>query len=162
MRSAHLRVLGDVYVTHPSSAASASSVERAKGKARAELSEIVVETPTDVRVYIDQRCPETVNWFEKSFCDSERRGMGIRLEVGGQLEAYLELSSRANADARPRRRAGEEVVIFASYPSTDSIANVKPAVTLLLGRPMQVRVRQPRPDDPMPRGTLASLFRLAG
>jgi hypothetical protein len=27
-----------------------------------------VETPTDVRVYIDDRCPETVDWFQDKFC----------------------------------------------------------------------------------------------
>lgn len=105
LRSANLKVLGDVYVTHSATSSTTSPViptttnGNKKGKIRSELNEIIVETPTDVRVYIDQRCPETVNWFEKSFCTSERQGIGIRLEVGGTIN-YSMLCSKLKSDRR--------------------------------------------------------------
>ena len=45
---------------------------------------VQVETPTDVRVYVDPRCPQTVEWFEKMFCAQGREGLGIKLDVGGE------------------------------------------------------------------------------
>ena len=42
-----------------------------------------VETPTDVRVYVDERCEDTVTWFERSFCTRAKEGTGVRIEVGG-------------------------------------------------------------------------------
>lgn len=43
-----------------------------------------VETPTDVRVYVDERCPESVGWFERTFCVEGRQGRGVKLDVGGE------------------------------------------------------------------------------
>lgn len=54
-----------------------------KGKGKEEREVIEVETPTDVRVYIDQRCPETVEWFEDMFCREGRERVGIRIDAGG-------------------------------------------------------------------------------
>ncbi|GAA5866723.1 hypothetical protein JCM3774_001970 [Rhodotorula dairenensis] len=116
------------------------------GEAHRGLPEAVeVETPTDVRVYIDDRCPETVDWFQDMFCREGRQGYGVRFNAGG-----------------------EEVVIFANLPEANqtdvapssppeastsaSTGETLPALTLLLGRP--VRSKAPRPDDPMPRENL--------
>ncbi|KAM0749159.1 hypothetical protein T439DRAFT_327649 [Meredithblackwellia eburnea MCA 4105] len=101
-----------------------------------------IETPTDVRVYVDPRCPETVTWFEGRFCVEgvEDVGRGVRIEVGG-----------------------EELIIFAEYPPPDALDEAatsgigrvvgggKPVISLLLGRQI---VHKARPDDPMPRESL--------
>lgn len=51
---------------------------------------------------------------------------------------------------------GEEVIIFPSYPdlntAIDSVPGSRPTLNLLLGRRAQLKIRKPRPDDPMPRG----------
>ena len=46
--------------------------------------EVEVETPTDVRLYVDGRCVETVYWMEETFCRAGAEGRGVRLEVGGE------------------------------------------------------------------------------
>ncbi|KAL8283407.1 hypothetical protein RQP46_005817 [Phenoliferia psychrophenolica] len=96
---------------------------------------VLVETPTDVRVYVDERCPETVSWFERTFCAKGREGRGIKLDV-----------------------AGEQVIIFASYPDLSGAKGAttvtplqRPPLTLFLGRAAPLKTRKPRPDDPMPR-----------
>lgn len=70
----------------PASTSSSSSAGK-KGKARAreesEVECVEVETPTDVRVYVDGRCPETVEWFEDTFCRQGREGYGVKLDAGG-------------------------------------------------------------------------------
>lgn len=111
---------------------------------------VQVETPTDVRVYIDQRCPQTVEWFEKMFCVQGREGLGVKVDVGGELELHARFASLLIGCC-----SGEESIIFASYPSippSSSPSTFKPPLTLLLGRPSQLATRKPRPDDPMPRG----------
>ncbi|GAA5979986.1 hypothetical protein JCM10908_001490 [Rhodotorula pacifica] len=115
-------------------------------RAQDDVETIQVETPTDVRVYIDDRCPETVEWFQDKFCREGRQGLGLRFNAGG-----------------------EEVVIFASLPEASSTASptastssapgpanapLLPALTLLLGRPVRSKANQPRPDDPTPRENL--------
>ena len=45
---------------------------------------VQVETPTDVRVYVDERCPESVSWFEKIFCVKGREGKGVKVDVAGE------------------------------------------------------------------------------
>ena len=59
---------------------------------------VQVDTPTDVRVYIDHRCPETVDWFEKTFCTAESAGKGLKVEAGGQqtLSHLLALSDNVS------------------------------------------------------------------
>lgn len=67
--------------------------------------------------------------------------------------------------------AGDDIVIFASYPQPEAAASASPTastsastaseasltpLTLLLGRPVVPKTNQPRPDDPMPRGPLNS------
>ncbi|GAA5934264.1 hypothetical protein JCM3775_006953 [Rhodotorula graminis] len=147
----HVRVrkVGD----SPDKAAASSSLAAGgaapkKGKARArdedELELVDVEMPTDVRVYVDARCPATVEWFEDSFCREGRAGYGVTLDAGG-----------------------EEVILFAALPSlSDEQENLdpsfsststppsRPTLTLLLGRRARATVRKPRPDDPLPRESL--------
>ncbi|GAA5892468.1 hypothetical protein JCM6882_005623 [Rhodosporidiobolus microsporus] len=130
----------------PALAKKGSVGRKGKGKKREEREELEVETPTDVRVYVDERCEETVEWFEDLFCREGREGAGVRLDAGG-----------------------EEVVIFASYPpastinpqeqenvdpSTSTSLPPRPPLTLLLGRPSKSATRKPRPDDPLPRENL--------
>lgn len=87
MKGQDLKVLGQVYVNAPNDPSTANArhqaLQQSKGKMRMELEEVRVETPTDVRVYVDQRCSETVNWLEKAFCDSDRLGIGMRLDLAG-------------------------------------------------------------------------------
>ncbi|KAK4706045.1 hypothetical protein P7C70_g143, partial [Phenoliferia sp. Uapishka_3] len=97
---------------------------------------VEVETPTDVRVYIDERCVETVGWFERTFCRKGSEGRGVRLEVGG-----------------------EQVIIFATHPAipkhpNESTSTTRPELVLHLGRAALARIRKPRPDDPLPRENL--------
>ncbi|GAA6046546.1 hypothetical protein NBRC10513_001454 [Rhodotorula toruloides] len=121
-----------------------SGGKKGKGKAKEEdVQTIEVETPTDVRVYIDERCPETVDWFEDKFCREGSEGCGIRVDAGG-----------------------EEVILFAAYPDIEanhenvdptastSTAPSRPPLTLLLGRQARATLRRPRPDDPAPRENL--------
>ena len=54
-----------------------------KGKGNEVVEEVRVETPTDVRVYIDQRCIETVEWFQDRFCREGGQSSGLRLDAGG-------------------------------------------------------------------------------
>ncbi|BGP29060.1 hypothetical protein JCM10296v2_000796 [Rhodotorula toruloides] len=118
-----------------------SGGKKGKGKAKEEdVQTIEIETPTDVRVYIDQRCPETVDWFEDKFCREGSEGYGIKIDAGG-----------------------EEVILFAAYPDIEadqenadptastSTAPSRPPLTLLLGRQTRATLRRPRPDDPAPR-----------
>ncbi|GAA6005523.1 hypothetical protein JCM10207_005235 [Rhodosporidiobolus poonsookiae] len=147
LRGADVKIKGEVGVKRKGTDSPVSTVgaKGRKGKARAkDVDEVEVETPTDVRVYIDERCPETVEWFEDMFCREGREGMGVKIDAGG-----------------------EEVIVFASPPSfpaegvenvdpaaSTSAAPARPALTLLLGRPSRSAVRKPRPDDPMPRENL--------
>ncbi|GAA5922245.1 uncharacterized protein JCM15063_003232 [Sporobolomyces koalae] len=126
--------------TNSSPETSRSSAVR-KGKAKADPEVVKVETPTDVRVYIDERCTDTVEWFQDQFCREGCQGRGIKLDAGG-----------------------ERIVIFAQLPqvsttstnspSTSSTEQPLPPLTLLLGRPFKPVVRKPRPDDPLPRESL--------
>lgn len=65
-----------------------------KGKGKASETQespaeaIQVETPTDVRVYIDDRCPETVDWLQDKFCREGRQGYGVRFNAGGESRAH--------------------------------------------------------------------------
>ncbi|GAA5897540.1 hypothetical protein JCM8208_003299 [Rhodotorula glutinis] len=155
LRGAPIAVKGHVRVRRagdsPDKAASpaaAPGVAGKKGKARArdepDLEIVEVETPTDVRVYVDARCPATVEWFEDSFCREGRAGYGVTLDAGG-----------------------EEVILFAALPvlsheqenldpssSSTSAPPSRPTLTLLLGRRARATVRKPRPDDPLPRESL--------
>lgn len=61
-------------------------------KQRGKLKEenvLKVETPTDVRVYVDERCPDTVEWFEDQFCREGCQGKGIKLDAGGEYYSLL-------------------------------------------------------------------------
>lgn len=51
-----------------------------------EAGAVEVETPTDVRLYVDRRCAETVCWMEEMFCRAGAEGRGVRLDVGGKLK----------------------------------------------------------------------------
>lgn len=63
-----------------------TSTRKGKGKELVENESVLkVETPTDVRVYIDERCSETVEWFQDTFCRQGCQGRGIRLDAGGEL-----------------------------------------------------------------------------
>jgi hypothetical protein len=129
LRHGDLRILGSVSV--------------GKGAGMVE-----VETPTDVRVYVDQRCPETMDWFEKSFCTAAGVGKGVRIAAGGASGGSSPLMTRS-----PLTKIGEEVIIFGSYPELSApSASTRPSMTLLLGREVKVKPRRPRPDDPAPRG----------
>lgn len=48
---------------------------------------VKVETPTDVRVYIDERCTDTVEWFEDRFCRRGGTDRGIELDAGGSVSS---------------------------------------------------------------------------
>lgn len=69
-----------------------SGAKKGKGRAKEEeVQTVEVETPTDVRVYIDERCPETVDWFEDKFCREGSEGCGIKLDAGGAFHnSHLE------------------------------------------------------------------------
>lgn len=49
-----------------------------------EAGEVEVETPTDIRMYVDRRCAETVLWMEQMFCTAGNGARGVKLEMGGQ------------------------------------------------------------------------------
>ncbi|GEM06536.1 hypothetical protein Rt10032_c01g0553 [Rhodotorula toruloides] len=102
LRGAAITVKGEVRVRRKGDAPVAerklpsSGGKKGKGKLKEEeVQTTEVETPTDVRVYIDERCPETVDWFEDKFCREGNEGCGIKLDAGG-----------------------EEVILFAAYPDT--------------------------------------------
>lgn len=46
--------------------------------------EVEVETPTDVRMYVDRRCAESVCWMEEVFCRRGSEGRGVKLDIAGQ------------------------------------------------------------------------------
>ncbi|KAK4054781.1 hypothetical protein OIV83_000705 [Microbotryomycetes sp. JL201] len=127
-RGADLRVLGEV--TCRSSAIAASRQHQPQQQERPTVE---VETPTDVRVFVDPRCHDTVSWFEDMFCREGREGLGVRLDI-----------------------AGEDVVIMAQLPPRDAETgpDLRPELSLVLGRVKKPVVRAPRPDDPMPRENL--------
>ncbi|SCZ90991.1 BZ3500_MvSof-1268-A1-R1_Chr1-3g02454 [Microbotryum saponariae] len=108
-----------------------------KGKAKEQVETVIVDTPTDLRIYIDPRCPETTTWFQDIFCRAGCEGSAVRLDAGG-----------------------EEVIVFApNLPTLGSSQNgpdsaPRPAITLSLGRAVKIGPRLPRPDDPMPRENL--------
>ncbi|BGP04986.1 hypothetical protein JCM10049v2_000788 [Rhodotorula toruloides] len=147
LRGAPITIKGEVKVRRKGESPVAerklpsSGGKKGKGKAKEEEVQIIeVETPTDVRVYIDERCPETVDWLEDKFCREGSEGCGIRVDAGG-----------------------EEVILFAAYPdiaadqenvdptASTSTAPSRPPLTLLLGRQARATLRRPRPDDPAPR-----------
>ena len=84
-----VRIVTDTAAQLPGSSSVAGSRDR-KGKGKASDAQestaeaIQVETPTDVRVYIDDRCPETVDWFQDKFCREGRQGYGVRFNAGGE------------------------------------------------------------------------------
>jgi len=143
-----------------------------KGKGKEVLEEVKVETPTDVRVYIDQRCPETVEWFQDRFCREGGQSSGLRLDAGGKSNTHQCEVIEEETQTRTVFNTGEQVVVFASIPdhpsdrtsttptdspstSTSAAATSNetlPPLTLLLGRPINPIARRPRPDDPLPRG----------
>ncbi|GAA5941907.1 hypothetical protein JCM1841_001051 [Sporobolomyces salmonicolor] len=182
LRGAAIRVLGEVkvlradYGGEPDARLPEKVPSNAKGKAKeVEIETVRLETPTDVRVYVDERCPETVEWFEERFCREGKEGWGVKIDAGGATMSFSVFTSlRVETDRR--RRAGEEVVIFASYPdlsmpsatppsaahesedvdptASTSASQPRPPLSLLLGRPVKPAGRTPRPDDPLPRENL--------
>ncbi|GAA6064436.1 hypothetical protein JCM10212_006098 [Sporobolomyces blumeae] len=122
-----------------------------KGKQREPLETIQVETPTDVRVYIDERCPETVEWFEDVFCREGSRGTGVRVDAGGeQIVIFAQAPDHPPAPETPSSALEDGMI----SPSTSSAESPRPALALLLGRPVKPATRKPRPDDPLPRESL--------
>lgn len=88
LRGAPITVKGDVRIVdhNPRASELPSSAHPRKGKGKADdspVEQIAIEAPTDVRVYIDDRCPETVEWFQDKFCREGRQGYGVRLNAGG-------------------------------------------------------------------------------
>jgi len=109
LRGAPIAVKSDVRVRRAgdspdkasaTTAAASSAGKKGKGRARDEpdLGLVEVETPTDVRVYIDARCPATVEWFEDMFCREGRAGHGVTLDAGGAF-FLLSLPRRRTAGA---------------------------------------------------------------
>lgn len=153
MRGGDLEVRGEVQF-----ALQGALARDSRGKSREDAREdVMVETPTDLRVYIDPRCPATVDWFETMFCSSGRERLGVRIDVGGELIACTYCCWPPTDAVMP----GEELIIFPSHPpSTTSSSPAaagasvpsRPPLTLSLGRASAPKVRRPRPDDPMPRG----------
>ncbi|KAK4058188.1 hypothetical protein OIO90_000927 [Microbotryomycetes sp. JL221] len=143
LRGADLKIKNQVKVTCstiPDNARPSSSGSSSKSKTLNENIKttstcpvVDVETPTDVRLYVDPRCPDSVAWFQDMFCREGRQGLGFKLDVGG-----------------------DEIVMFASLPSKiqDDVTQTLPELSLLLGRIKKPVVRAPRPDDPMPRENL--------
>lgn len=111
MRNASLKILGEIKVARadegaPSHAQSSKSATKKgtasiarKGKGKnvdASPNGLVkVETPQDVRVYIDDRCPATCSWFQDMFCREGRQDCGVRLEMGGECAAALKCRTTA-------------------------------------------------------------------
>ncbi|GAA5896580.1 uncharacterized protein JCM6883_006950 [Sporobolomyces salmoneus] len=125
-----------------------------KGKSKEVGKETVkVETPTDVRVYIDQRCRETVEWFQDKFCRVGCEGNGVRLDAGGeQIIIFAQLPSTPSTSLAQHSPATSSST---AGPSTSTTTAAElPPLTLLLGRPFKPVVRKPRPDDPLPRESL--------
>ena len=89
MRGADIRIGHQVKVTcqtnSPLKTSSSSSNARVDVQAANKIESVDVEMPADVKLYIDPRCPDTIAWFEDMFCRQGRQGIGIRLDVGGQL-----------------------------------------------------------------------------
>ncbi|GAA5853528.1 hypothetical protein JCM8547_002494 [Rhodosporidiobolus lusitaniae] len=151
LRGADVEVKGEVGVRrkgedNPSSAVAGNGKgKKGKGKEKEESEQVEVETPTDVRVYLDQRCPDTVEWFEDMFCREGREGVGIRIDAG--CEEVVLFASLPSPPSDPPEQENVD-------PSTSSAAPPGLPLTLLLGRPCKAAVRKPRPDDPMPRENL--------
>lgn len=88
-----VRIVTDTAAQLPASGSGGGGRDR-KGKGKASEAQeslaeaIQVETPTDVRVYIDDRCPETVDWFQDKFCREGRQGYGVRFNAGGASTAH--------------------------------------------------------------------------
>lgn len=87
LRGAPIAVKSHIRVRRAGESPAAVEKTARKGKGRAkcedELETVEVETPTDVRVYVDQRCPDTVEWLEDAFCREGREGCGVILDAGG-------------------------------------------------------------------------------
>ncbi|GAA5870237.1 hypothetical protein JCM1840_001597 [Sporobolomyces johnsonii] len=162
LRGSAIRVLGEVKVLRAGHGGEADVrlpdkvPDSAKGKGKAkdvEVEAVKVETPTDVRVYVDERCPETVEWFEERFCREGREGWGVKVDAGGEevviFASYPDLSL---ASATPPTAAQESKDVDAT--ASTSTSQPRPPLTLLLGRPVKSAGRTPRPDDPMPRENL--------
>ncbi|GAA5986420.1 hypothetical protein JCM5350_002915 [Sporobolomyces pararoseus] len=128
-----------------------TSTRKGKGKELVENESVLkVETPTDVRVYIDERCSETVEWFQDTFCRQGCQGRGIRLDAGGEqivIFAQLPTTTKTTTDSVPSTSS-------TTLEETENPASSLPPLTLLLGRPFKPIVRKPRPDDPLPRESL--------
>lgn len=90
LRGAPITAKGDVRITNDYKAGHERNKNDRKGKGKACEAQrdspeaVEVETPTDVRVYIDDRCPETVDWFQDMFCREGRQGYGVRFDAGGE------------------------------------------------------------------------------
>ncbi|GAA5887551.1 hypothetical protein JCM5296_002615 [Sporobolomyces johnsonii] len=162
LRGSAIRVLGEVKVLRAGHGGEADVrlpekvpvTAKGKGKAKdVEVEAVKVETPTDVRVYVDERCPETVEWFEERFCREGREGWGVKVDAGGEevviFASYPDLSLLS---ATPPSAAQESKDVDAT--ASTSTSQPRPPLTLLLGRPVKSAGRTPRPDDPMPRENL--------
>lgn len=89
MRGGNIKVLGEIKVKFKGKENQSTLVEQEE-----EESLIEVETPSDVRVYIDKRCPETVDWFESIYCKNKLNKIGIKLDVGGKFILFVVFSIR--------------------------------------------------------------------
>ncbi|KAI5481479.1 anthranilate synthase [Pseudohyphozyma bogoriensis] len=98
------------------------SIGRGEGK-------VEIAPQGDLRVYLDQRCPATVAWFQEQFCTEQaRRGnRGWKMRLGA-----------------------EEVLLHAEYPDATAINTEIKLVVAKVSEPKGPR--KPRPDDPAPRG----------
>lgn len=84
MRGANLKMSGRVKVRHQREEAGGSAdIVTGRGE-----NVVLVETPTDVRVYLDPRCHNTVEWFETCFCTQENIGTGIKVDAGGTFDVH--------------------------------------------------------------------------
>lgn len=133
MRNGTLNVIGQTRVIKPSEARSSSSgqsstarrpglarkssastkdklLANVKGKQKqstagndVELDQVQVETPTDVRVYVDPRCPDTAIWFEDMFCRQGRQDIGIKVDVGGESFQQAMSFHKIDLDSRTQQ-----------------------------------------------------------
>lgn len=103
-------------------------------------------------LYIDQRCLDTVTWFNENFCQEPVHPVTRRTTIGslitfGEENELLEGTSSNLSNAA--------IVVYGMLVEQDSNAVCdKPIMQLCVARLQRTRGTGPRPDDPAPRGEL--------
>jgi hypothetical protein len=101
-----------------------------------------------LKLYIDPRCQDTVEWFNEVFCSQLVDPVTLRTSTGIAISLGVE-----NALLAPTNDARDTIVVYGQVDMrAANHSSAAPVLQLYVARQEDMTELGPRPDDPAPRG----------